>query len=343
MTIDKKEISGILAVFVPMGCTVLMGRNKPMLSLLCILGGMRQAKLGSGRRDALKIVAHTKTSLFYQWWNQQRRVPDTVSNLAGLDYDIPVSVILGICLKYRLLSPSNSHKSRGQRTKMVDRLLLLFLLEDYAFSGDLWHLVMAHHIEIMQEAQLRKTQTQNCSSRVRFERELEFLEDKRDRAQLELSLYSQAMNIFQLQLGFEILPSETGHPRQARVLTLDGLSLDGDLSRYGWAEFGMLGMYSIWYEIAISVDADGPRWTWMGLSWTWMGPDVYARHGWAELGMLCILSTQHRIVISVYTDGPRWAQMGILEHRIAISVDTDGPGWTTRDVRMGFAWAPDVP
>jgi hypothetical protein len=79
--------------------------------------------------------------------------------------------------------------------------LLLFLLEDYVFSGDLWRLVMAHHIEIMQETQLRKTQTQNFSSRFRFERELEFLEDKRDRAQLELSLYSQATDVFQPQFG----------------------------------------------------------------------------------------------------------------------------------------------
>lgn len=81
--------------------------------------------------------------------------------------------------------------------------LLLFLLEDHIFSGDLWRLVMAHHIEIMQEAQLHKpeTQPQNYRSGERFARELELLEDKRDRARLELSLYSQAMDVFQPQLA----------------------------------------------------------------------------------------------------------------------------------------------
>ncbi|KAG1726707.1 uncharacterized protein EDB91DRAFT_1086684 [Suillus paluster] len=174
---------------------------------------------------ALKHIL-SETSLFYQQWNQQRRVPDTVSNLAGLDYDIPVSAILGICLKYRLLSPSNSHESRGRRIKMVDRLLLLFLLEDYVFSGDLWRLVIAHHIEIMQETQLRKTQTQNFSSRFRFERELEFLEDKRDRAQLELSLYSQATDVFQLQLGLR-------HGSPVIQLSVGDRRLPGTFSRVG--------------------------------------------------------------------------------------------------------------
>lgn len=81
--------------------------------------------------------------------------------------------------------------------------LLLFLLEDHIFSGDLWRLVMAHHIEIMQEAQLHKPemQPQNHSGGARFSRELELLEDKRDRARLELSLYSQAMDVFQPQLA----------------------------------------------------------------------------------------------------------------------------------------------
>ncbi|KAG0692772.1 hypothetical protein DFH29DRAFT_882082 [Suillus ampliporus] len=233
-TIDKKEISGILAVFVPMGCTVLMGRNKPMLSLLCILGGMRQAKLGSGQARCAKDSCTYQGTFSYGRKALEHILSETVAphqyyrcglmknkTIYFLDFALLPAVesaekSSGYCFKLTVeslkfpqpsfITPSaiDNIMSRGRRTKMVDRLLLLFLLEDYAFSGDLWHLVMAHHIEIMQEAQLRKTQTQNCSSRVRFERELEFLEDKRDRAQLELSLYSQATNVFQPQLGFSV-------------------------------------------------------------------------------------------------------------------------------------------
>ncbi|KAG1844981.1 hypothetical protein F4604DRAFT_1688891 [Suillus subluteus] len=85
--------------------------------------------------------------------------------------------------------------------------LLLFLLEEHVYSGDLWCLVMAHQIEVMQEERLHKIQPQNCSTPACFAEDREFLEDKKDRAQMELSLYSQAIAVSQLQLG-----SRYGHP-----------------------------------------------------------------------------------------------------------------------------------
>ncbi|KAG2359941.1 hypothetical protein BDR07DRAFT_1487592 [Suillus spraguei] len=79
----------------------------------------------------------------------------------------------------------------------------------------------------MQEALLHKTQPQNYdSSRAHFERELEFLEDKRDRAQLELSPYSQAMYVFQPQLG-----SHFGSP--VIQLSVGARCLPGTCSRVG--------------------------------------------------------------------------------------------------------------
>jgi hypothetical protein len=80
--------------------------------------------------------------------------------------------------------------------------LLLFLLEDHVYSGDLWRLVMARQIEVMQGERLHKIQILNhvTSESNRFAMELELLEDKKDRAQLELSLYSQAIEVFQPHL-----------------------------------------------------------------------------------------------------------------------------------------------
>ncbi|KAG1827579.1 uncharacterized protein BJ212DRAFT_1294811 [Suillus subaureus] len=240
-TIDKKEISGILAVFVLMGCSANGTQQTYVESIVypwwnetsetwiwtarCAKDSCTYQGTFSYGRKALKHILSEMWSYEEQDNLFSRLCSFTSSGISreefwilfqtsGLDYDIPVSVILGICLKYRLLSPSNSMSPGVDRTKMVDQLLLLFLLEDYAFSGDLWRLVMAHHIEIMQEAQLCKMQTQNCSSRVQFERELEFLEDKRDRAQLELSLYSQATDVFQLQLGCTFSRVGSGSLRQ---------------------------------------------------------------------------------------------------------------------------------
>ncbi|KAG1807920.1 hypothetical protein EV424DRAFT_1543645 [Suillus variegatus] len=85
--------------------------------------------------------------------------------------------------------------------------LLLFLLEGHVYSaGDLWCLVMARQIEVMQEERFKlyKIQPQNHTSSNHLAMELEFLEDKRDRAQLELSLYSQAMDVFQPHLGYTL-------------------------------------------------------------------------------------------------------------------------------------------
>jgi hypothetical protein len=59
---------------------------------------------------------------------------------------------------------------------------------------------MARQIEVMQEERLYKVQPQNCTGTDRFAKELELLEDKKDRAQLELSLYSQAMDVFRPHL-----------------------------------------------------------------------------------------------------------------------------------------------
>ncbi|KIK46549.1 hypothetical protein CY34DRAFT_9563 [Suillus luteus UH-Slu-Lm8-n1] len=86
-------------------------------------------------------------------------------------------------------------------TLQFELRLLLFLLEEHVYSGDLWRLVMARQIEVMQEERLYKSQPQNCTSTDRFAKELELLEDKKDRAQLELSLYSQAMDVFRPRLG----------------------------------------------------------------------------------------------------------------------------------------------
>jgi hypothetical protein len=97
--------------------------------------------------------------------------------------------------------------------------LLLFLLEEHVYSGDLWRLVMAHHIEVMQEERLHKI---HCSTPTSFAQDREFLEDKKDRAQMELSLYSQAVAGFQLQLGCMYT---TQH--------IVGVNLDIDSARYG--------------------------------------------------------------------------------------------------------------
>ncbi|KAG2092137.1 uncharacterized protein F5147DRAFT_657755 [Suillus discolor] len=85
-------------------------------------------------------------------------------------------------------------------TLQFELRLLLFLLEEHVYSGDLWRLVMARQIEVMQEERLYKIQPQNCTGTDRFAKELELLEDKKDRAQLELSLYSQAMDVFRPHL-----------------------------------------------------------------------------------------------------------------------------------------------
>ncbi|KAG2744376.1 hypothetical protein P692DRAFT_20878026 [Suillus brevipes Sb2] len=75
--------------------------------------------------------------------------------------------------------------------------LLLFLLEEHVYSGDLWRLVMAYQIEFMQGQTLRNSQ---LPGRALLEVEREFLEDKKNRAQLELSLYSQAIDVLELKL-----------------------------------------------------------------------------------------------------------------------------------------------
>ncbi|KAG2737190.1 hypothetical protein P692DRAFT_20883862 [Suillus brevipes Sb2] len=85
-------------------------------------------------------------------------------------------------------------------TLQFELRLSLFLLEEHVYSGDLWRLVMARQIEVMQEERLYKVQPQNCTGTDRFAKELELLEDKKDRAQLELSLYSQAMDVFRPHL-----------------------------------------------------------------------------------------------------------------------------------------------
>ncbi|KAG0694232.1 hypothetical protein DFH29DRAFT_1006524 [Suillus ampliporus] len=92
-------------------------------------------------------------------------------------------------------------------TLQFELRLLLFLLEEHVYSGDLWRLVMVLQIEVMQEERLHKIQPQNCSTPACFTEDREFLEDKKDRAQMELSLYSQAIAVFQLQLG-----TRYGHP-----------------------------------------------------------------------------------------------------------------------------------
>ncbi|KAG1868755.1 hypothetical protein C8R48DRAFT_671339 [Suillus tomentosus] len=91
-------------------------------------------------------------------------------------------------------------------TLQFELRLLLFLLKGHVYSGDLWRLVMARQIEVMQEERFKvyKIQPQNHTSSNHLAMELEFLEDKRDRAQLELSLYSQAMDVFQPHLGYAL-------------------------------------------------------------------------------------------------------------------------------------------
>ncbi|KAG0706561.1 hypothetical protein DFH29DRAFT_872329 [Suillus ampliporus] len=76
--------------------------------------------------------------------------------------------------------------------------LLVFLLEEHVYSGDLWCLVMAYQIEFMQGESLHNSQ---LPRRTLLDRERELMEDKKDRAQLELSLYSQAIDILQLKVG----------------------------------------------------------------------------------------------------------------------------------------------
>ncbi|KAG1738833.1 uncharacterized protein EDB91DRAFT_1248994 [Suillus paluster] len=76
--------------------------------------------------------------------------------------------------------------------------LLVFLLEEHVYSGDLWRLVMAYQIEFMQGELLHNSQ---LPRRALLDRERELMEDKKDRAQLELSLYSQAIDVLQLKVG----------------------------------------------------------------------------------------------------------------------------------------------
>ncbi|KAG1888150.1 hypothetical protein F4604DRAFT_1674559 [Suillus subluteus] len=99
-------------------------------------------------------------------------------------------------------------------TLQFELRLLLFLLEEHVYSGDLWRLVMARQIEVMQEERLYKLQPQNCTSTDHFAKELELLEDKKDRAQLELSLYSQAMDVFRPRLGSQCGLSVPGGDRE---------------------------------------------------------------------------------------------------------------------------------
>jgi hypothetical protein len=56
---------------------------------------------------------------------------------------------------------------------------------------------MAYQIEFMQGQTLRNSQ---LPGRALLEVEREFLEDKKNRAQLELSLYSQAIDVLELKL-----------------------------------------------------------------------------------------------------------------------------------------------
>ncbi|KAG2052943.1 hypothetical protein BDR06DRAFT_972630 [Suillus hirtellus] len=83
-------------------------------------------------------------------------------------------------------------------TLQFELRLLLFLLEEHVYSGNLWRLVMAYQIEFMQGESLHNSQLPH---RALLDREREFMEDKKDRAQLELSLYSQAIDILQLKVG----------------------------------------------------------------------------------------------------------------------------------------------
>jgi hypothetical protein len=55
---------------------------------------------------------------------------------------------------------------------------------------------MAYQVEFMQGESLHNSQ---LPRRVLLDRERQFMDDKKDRAQLELSLYSQAIDLLQLK------------------------------------------------------------------------------------------------------------------------------------------------
>ncbi|KAG2086323.1 uncharacterized protein F5147DRAFT_781666 [Suillus discolor] len=113
-------------------------------------------------------------------------------------------------------------------TLQFELRLLLFLLEEHVYSGDLWCLVMAYQIEFMQGESLHNSQ---LPCRVLFDREREFMEDKKDRAQLELSLYSQAIDLLQLKAGSRPASSRPVIQLSARDWhPLDRLSRVGSLA-----------------------------------------------------------------------------------------------------------------
>ncbi|KAG1890558.1 uncharacterized protein F5891DRAFT_1198079 [Suillus fuscotomentosus] len=120
--------------------------------------------------------------------------PSTISRKGALALSSSTAGVDG--LRWWIYCQSNP-------TLQFELRLLLFLLEGHVYSGDLWRLVMARQIEVMQEERFKvyKIQPQNHTSSNHLAMELEFLEDKRDRAQLELSLYSQAMDVFRPHLG----------------------------------------------------------------------------------------------------------------------------------------------
>jgi hypothetical protein len=72
--------------------------------------------------------------------------------------------------------------------------LLFFLLKGRVYLGDIWQVVGERLLEAQREESLRSA-TEDSTVRVVIERA--FMEEKRDRCQLEVSLCSQAIDCMQ--------------------------------------------------------------------------------------------------------------------------------------------------
>jgi hypothetical protein len=90
----------------------------------------------------------------------------------------------------------------------VELRLLSFLLKDRVYPGDLWEVVVERTIEAKQEAILRQHQSIRVGGHKRRRHvilEHLLMEEKKKRGQMEVSLYSQAIDHLQQHQTCELL------------------------------------------------------------------------------------------------------------------------------------------
>jgi hypothetical protein len=83
-----------------------------------------------------------------------------------------------------------------------------FLLKDRVYPGDLWEIVVERTIEAKQEATLRQHQSIRVGGHKRRRHvmlEHLLMEEKKKRGQMEVSLYSQAIDHLQQHQTCELL------------------------------------------------------------------------------------------------------------------------------------------